>query len=87
MFRRYLALHRPLSPETAAALYELGEQDPDPALGAAMKHEVVELPECPDVVLDQAAAPGSDTWCDWLQRGEAQGHRRTQMGRVPLASR
>ena len=49
---------RPLDPEVVAALYQLGAEDADFAMGQAMMHRVVELPECPERVLVAAAASG-----------------------------
>ncbi|AHG92899.1 hypothetical protein J421_5364 (plasmid) [Gemmatirosa kalamazoonensis] len=58
-FVEFLAERRPLSAELAAALYELGARDPDAhGMGAAMRHRIVELPECPASVLAAAAASG-----------------------------
>lgn len=58
VFRSYLASHRPLSPETADALYELGKEDPDPGTGGAMMRDIVGLTECPDGVLEKALTSG-----------------------------
>src|SRR5688572_25550654 len=58
VFVKFLAAHRPLSPLLAEALYELGGDDPDPALGGAMMRDIVDLAECPDEVLDKASASG-----------------------------
>lgn len=58
VFVKFLAAHRPLSPLLAGALYELGGDDPDPALGGAMMRDIVDLAECPDEVLDKASASG-----------------------------
>jgi hypothetical protein len=58
-FRQYVQSHRPLPADMAEALYELGGRDPDPSAGSAMMHAIVELPECPDVVLTKAAAYGT----------------------------
>lgn len=57
-FREFLANHRPLTPDQAAALYELGAADPDTAMGGAMMADIVRLPECPRSVLDAALASG-----------------------------
>lgn len=57
-FRDYLASHRPLSPQMSEAIYELGAEDPDAALGGDMQRTIVELPECPASVLDKAVASG-----------------------------
>ena len=60
VFGRFLASHRPLSPQTADALYELGRDDPHPPLGGAMMHDIVRLAECPAEVLEKAAASGEN---------------------------
>jgi hypothetical protein len=57
-FRAFLAAHRPLAPELAAALFELGAADPDWSMGGAMMADIVRLPECPSSVLDAALASG-----------------------------
>ena len=49
---------RPLAPDVVAALYRIGVEDADRAVGAAMMQRVVELPECPEHVLAAAAASG-----------------------------
>ena len=58
-FCAYVSEARPLSPDVAAALYRLGADDPDRAMGEAMMHRVVELPECPESVVAAAEASGS----------------------------
>jgi hypothetical protein len=58
LFRRYLSSHRPLPPQMAEALYELGREDPDPAMGGAMMRDIVGLAECPAGVLEKASASG-----------------------------
>ncbi|MBM3979178.1 MAG: hypothetical protein FJ304_02620 [Planctomycetes bacterium] len=57
-FRTFLAAHRPLTAETAAALYELGAADPDDSMGGAIMADIVHLPECPEDVLAAALASG-----------------------------
>ena len=57
-FREFLASHRPLAPDLAVALYELGAADADPGMGGSMMSAIVYLPECPQAVLDAAAASG-----------------------------
>ena len=57
-FREFLAAHRPLAPELAAALFELGESDPDWAMGGSIMADIVHLPECPPAVLNAAVASG-----------------------------
>jgi len=54
-FRDYLAAHRPLPDEMAAALYDLGDRDPDYSMGGAMMGDIVRLKECPIEVLEKAA--------------------------------
>lgn len=58
VFGKFLAAHRPLSAQMAEALYELGRNDPYPPIGGVMMREVVDLPECPDRVLEKASASG-----------------------------
>ena len=57
-FVAFLAERRPVSPELASALYELGARERDRATGEAMMHRVVDLAECPEAVLAAAAASG-----------------------------
>lgn len=57
-FRTFLAEHRPITPELAAALYELGATDADVAMGESIMHEVAALPECPESVVKLARASG-----------------------------
>jgi hypothetical protein len=40
------------------ALYELGREDPDAAMGGDMQRSILELPECPASVMDAALASG-----------------------------
>lgn len=58
VFQRYLSSHKPLPPQMAEALYELGREEPDPAMGGAMMRDIVGLAECPASVLAQALATG-----------------------------
>lgn len=58
VFRKYLGAHRPLPSATAEALYQLGAEDPDPGMGGAMMRDIVDLMECPPVVLERASASG-----------------------------
>lgn len=60
VFGRFLASHRPLSPQMAEALYELGRDDPRPPMGGAMMSDIVNLAECPAEVLEKAAASGEN---------------------------
>lgn len=60
VFSRFLASHRPLSPQMAEALYELGRDDPYPLMGGAMMHDIVRLAECPAEVLEKASASGEN---------------------------
>lgn len=69
-FRSFLASHQPLSPSEAEALYELGEQDPDPCMGGAMMHDIVDLPECPASVLHRAAGSGQNHLVQLVRRKE-----------------
>jgi hypothetical protein len=57
-FREFLTAHRPLTPELAAALFDLGAADPDQAMGGSIMADIVRLPECPVAVLDAALASG-----------------------------
>ena len=60
VFKKFLASHRPLPAQMAEALYELGRNDPDPAMGGSMMLDVVGLAECPDTVLEKASASGEN---------------------------
>src|SRR3989442_1469083 len=55
-FRAFLAARRPLPPDLAQALFELGDADPDQMMGGAMMADIVRLPECPKPVLDLASS-------------------------------
>ena len=55
-FGDFLAARRPLAPELAMALYELGDSDADHGMGGAMMAVVLHLPECPPDVLNRALA-------------------------------
>lgn len=57
-FREFLAARRPLPPNLAVALYELGAADADSGMGGSMMSAIVYLSECPQTVLDAAAASG-----------------------------
>jgi len=57
-FRSFLAARRPLPPELAAGLFELGAADPDGSMGGAIMADIACLPECPPAVLDAAWASG-----------------------------
>ena len=57
-FLSFLAERRLLAPEVVAALYQLGAAENDRAMGEAMMHRVIELPECPANVLAEAVASG-----------------------------
>src|SRR5438132_3900603 len=57
-FKGFLAERRPLDATLTAALYELGERDPDRGLGQSMMHTIVELPECPAAILEAARVSG-----------------------------
>ena len=55
-FRRFLAANRLLSAELVTALYELGDADPEPAMGSALLADLALLPECPPAILNAARA-------------------------------
>lgn len=55
-FLRYLGQHRPLASYVAEALYELGNADPDHAMGGNIMADIVDLPECPPSVIAKALA-------------------------------
>ena len=57
-FKEFLTTRRPLSPELATALYELGAADADSGMGGSIMVNIVYLPECPRNVLDAASASG-----------------------------
>jgi hypothetical protein len=57
-FGEFVAARRPLSPELAIALYRLGEADEEPGMGGSMMAAIVWSPQCPEAVLDMAAASG-----------------------------
>ena len=46
---------RPVLPsETLIAIYKLGSEDPDPAMGGSMMKEVLQRKDCPDSLLREA---------------------------------
>ena len=57
-FRSFLASRRPLTADLATALFSLGLQDSDSAMGGAIMADIVRLPECPQSVLDAASMTG-----------------------------
>ena len=57
-FRDFVLAHKPLSPDSCIALYELGSRDADPGMGGSMMVHIVYLPECPEAVLEAAAKSG-----------------------------
>ncbi|MFN3651932.1 MAG: hypothetical protein ACK47B_20350 [Armatimonadota bacterium] len=57
-FREYLSGSRPIDPDQCEALYSLGGEDPDPAMGRAMMHDILKLSECPDEMRERAFASG-----------------------------
>jgi hypothetical protein len=57
-FQEFLEAHRPLTPGLALALYELGAADADAGMGGAIMANIVHQPECPEAVLNAAAASG-----------------------------
>ncbi|MBL9080170.1 MAG: hypothetical protein JNK76_00095 [Planctomycetales bacterium] len=59
-FSEFLVAHRPLTAEVASALFELGEVDPDRQMGGSIMADIIQLPECPQVVLDAAVATGRE---------------------------
>jgi hypothetical protein len=69
-FRQYLNAHRPLPPEQAEAIYRLGEQDPDRAMGRAMMFEILDLPECPKSLGREALASGERSLVRLVRRKE-----------------
>ena len=58
-FSAFVDEHRPLATETIVALYALGAKDADRAMGEAMMHRLVELPECPEDLVRAAECSGS----------------------------
>jgi hypothetical protein len=57
-FLDFLAKERPLSPEIATALYELGRVDPDINMGGSMMGEILRLRECPPSLIEAGANSG-----------------------------
>ena len=57
-FRRFLVSQRPLTPDLATALFSLGSQDHDVAMGGAIMADIISLPECPQSVLNAAIGTG-----------------------------
>src|SRR5262249_40352417 len=57
-FREFLTARRPLTPDLAAALFELGNADPDRTMGGSIMADIARLPECPVVVLAAALTSG-----------------------------
>jgi hypothetical protein len=71
-FREFLAAHRPLAPDLAAALYELGAADPDWLMGGAIMADLARLPECPPAVLEAALASGRKHLVRIVERARAE---------------
>src|SRR6476469_2403077 len=57
-FQDFLHQRRPVSPQLALALYEVGATDADISVGESIMHAIAALPECPQVVLARARASG-----------------------------
>ena len=57
-FRKYLEAHRPLPEEMAVALYELGDQDPDSAMGGSLMNDILNLEEGPSILFGRAVGSG-----------------------------
>lgn len=57
-FREFLTAQRPVSPDLAIALFELGATDADQVMGGSMMADIVRLSECPPEVLAAAMASG-----------------------------
>jgi hypothetical protein len=57
-FHDFLRRVRPLSPQLAEALYDLGAADPDQVMGQSIMNVIVTLPECPPSVLERASGSG-----------------------------
>ncbi len=73
VFGEFVASHRPLSPGLAVALYQLGEADEEPGMGGSMMAAIVWSPECPEAVLDMAAASGQRHLIRAVERRRAVG--------------
>lgn len=82
VFREFLAVHRPLAPELAAALYDLGAADPDQVMGGAIMADVVNLPECPPSVLVAAWASGRKHLVRIVGRRRAGPSAEAELGRM-----
>jgi len=59
-FRDFLEEHTPLDADRCAALFELGRNEEDGALGTAMMCSVLHQPNCPAHVKREAASSGRD---------------------------
>ncbi|HKT07083.1 MAG TPA: hypothetical protein VJR24_04225, partial [Gemmatimonadaceae bacterium] len=57
-FCAFLNERRPIAHDVAQALYDLGARDADRAMGEAIMHRVIELPECPEPLVAVAEASG-----------------------------
>jgi hypothetical protein len=55
-FMQFLAKHRPLNPDLAAALFELGDFDADHTMGGSMMAHIIRLPEWPEPLIRAASA-------------------------------
>jgi hypothetical protein len=71
VFKDFLVAHRPLSPDLAAALFQLATTDPDQSVGGAMMADIVRLPECPANVLSAALASGRKHLVKIVERRKA----------------
>ena len=54
VFCQFLEKHRPLNPELAIALFELGDSDPDHAMGGSIMARIIRLPERPAALVKTA---------------------------------
>ena len=53
-FNEFAKSKRPLDANTAKALYELGNHDPDFQLGGSIMAEILRMEECPDELIEMA---------------------------------
>lgn len=74
-FRDFLNRHRPLPPDLAIQLFELGDKDPDYSMGGAVMADILLRPECPPEVVEKSARSGRKHLVKMVAKRRAQDER------------
>ena len=53
-FRDFIRKNKKISPETLSAIYNLGKNDPDRAMGKSMRIDIIQRIDCPKELIDMA---------------------------------